>query len=155
MADNLLDGLRGLFYEHNIEIDEETVDVVAALEEELEEVVGEANKAITENIALTTELASLRAEKVFNESVEGLTVTQAERLRVLAEKINHDDLESYADDLATLKESFFKVGKKEMFTESAVAYEDDGEPLTEETVRPASPHATVNAYVAAIEARRK
>ena len=37
MAESLMTGLKGLFEEHNIEVDDETIDVVAGLEEEVQE----------------------------------------------------------------------------------------------------------------------
>ena len=154
MAESFMEGLKGLFYEHNVAIDETTIDVVGALEAELVEAVAVANQTINENISLNSQLAALQAEKVFTEVTEGLTVTQAERLRVLSEKISHDDLTVYADDLATLKESFFKSAGKKDIVES-VATEDEGGFITEDTVVATSPHATVNAYVAAINARKK
>lgn len=154
MAESFMEGLKGLFYEHNVAIDETTIDVVGALEAELDEAIATANQTINENIALNSQVTALQAEKVFVEVTEGLTVTQAERLRVLSEKISHDDLEVYAADLATLKESFFKAPGKKDIVES-VAAEDEGGFITEDTATPASPHATVNAYVAAINARRK
>lgn len=154
MAESLLNGLKGLFYEHNIEIDESTIDVVADLEEELAKVTAEANKTIDESVELRAEIASLKAEKVFAEVTEGLTVTQVERLRVLSEKLNHADADGYASDLQTLKESFFKTGSKKVLTET-VADEDEGEILSEDVKTPASPHASVNAYISAINARKK
>jgi len=157
MAESMLEGLKGLFYEHNIAIDEETIDVVGGLEEELAAAVAATNDKINENIALMSELAALKAEKVFAEVTEGLTVTQVERLRVLSEKINHDDLTTYAADLNTLKESFFKIGSTEKapLVES-VAAEEEGEIITEETapVR-ASVNPQISAYAAAFTARAK
>ena len=131
MAESFMEGLKELFYEHNVEIDEETVDVVAALEEELIEAREEANRAINEAIALAEEAASLKAEKVFNELSEGLTATQVERLRVLSEKLDHDDLDAFASDLSTLKESFFK--KAPVISE---AVEEEEEILVEDTSKP-------------------
>ena len=154
MAESFMEGLKGLFYEHNVAIDETTIDVVGSLEAELAEAIATANQTINENVALNSQLAALQAEKVFTEVTEGLTVTQAERLRVLSEKISHDDLTVYASDLKTLKESFFKSAGKKDIVES-VATEDEGGFITEDTVVATSPHATVNAYVAAINARKK
>jgi hypothetical protein len=108
MAESLMDGLKELFYEHNVSIDEATIDVVAELEEEVAAAKEAANRAINESIAVTEELRVLRAEKVFATMTEGLSQTQAERFRVLSEKLDRSDLSSYETDLATIKESFFK-----------------------------------------------
>ena len=145
MAESFMEGLKELFYEHNVEIDEETIDVVAELEEEIESLKGAANKAINENIKLDEEVQALRAARVFESMTEGLSQSQVERFRVLSEKLDHDNLDSYRDDLETIKESFFKKS-----TEATVVEDLDeaaGELIVEETT-PAkkSTDNTVNTY---------
>lgn len=152
MAESLMTGLKGLFQEHNIEIDEETVDVVAGLEEEVEELKNASNEQINENVELKKQIAALKAERVFDEVTEDLTITQRERLKVLSEKLDFSDAEEYKSDLATLKESFFKKETK-VVTEEV----EEEEIITEETVavkKPASDHYTINALVEALDARR-
>lgn len=153
MAESLMAGLKGLFEEHNIEINEDTVDVVRALEADLEEAKEEANEAINENVALSKQLAALKAERVFEEVAEGLTMTQVERLKVLSEKLDVSDIEEYSTDLQTLKESFFS--KKKAVVEDLS--EETEEPIiTEETSakKPVSDHYSINALVEALDARR-
>ena len=154
MAESFMEGLKELFYEHNVAIDDETIDVVSGLEEELETVKSEANRAINENIALAEEIQKLRADKVFGEIAEGLTTSQAERLRVLAEKLDVSDLEEYRSDLGTLKESFFKT--KSVIAET-VEDETSDDLIVEETSpkRVASPYDSVSAIVAALDAKAK
>jgi hypothetical protein len=153
MAESFMEGLKGLFYEHNVAIDDETIDIVAGLEEELEAVKAEANRAINENIELAEAVKVLEAGRVFSEISEGLTTSQAERLRVLSEKLDVSDIDAYASDLATLKESFFKT--KSVITES-VEDETSDDLLVEETKpRVASPYDSVSAIVAALDAKNK
>lgn len=152
MAESLMEGLKDLFESHNIQIDEDTVDVVAGLEADLEEAKETANEAINENVALNKQLAELKAERVFDELAEDLTLTQRERLKVLSEKLDVSDIEEYSTDLQTLKESFFS--KKKSLTEESS--DDTEEPiLTEETEvkKPVSDHYSINALVAALNAR--
>ena len=145
MAESFMEGLKELFYEHNVEIDEETIDVVAGLEEELAEMKETANKAINGTIALEEELQALRADRVFATMTEGLSQSQVERFRVLSEKLDHDDLESYQDDLKTIKESFFKKSSETTITEDLD--EAAGELIVEETVHvKKSTDDTVNIY---------
>lgn len=144
MAESLLNSLKTVFYEHNVSIDEETIDVVADLEEQIVDLQSKANRAINESIELAEEVKALRAQTVFNEIAEGLTTTQAERLRVLAEKLSFDDSDNYKQDLLTLKESFFKT--------KAVVKEEVEEMLTEDTApkKTISQYDSVNALAAAI-----
>lgn len=149
MAESLMAGLKGLFEEHNIEIDEDTVDVVAGLEEEIEELRKTANEAITENVTLSKQVSALEAEKVFEDMTEDLTITQRERLKVLSEKLDFENIEEYSSDLQTLKESFF--AKKKTVTEEVT----EEEIITEEPAvrKPVSDHFTVNALVEALNSR--
>lgn len=152
MAESLMAGLKGLFEEHNIQVDEETVDVVAGLEEEVEELKKTANLQINENVELQKQIAALKAERVFDEIAEDLTITQRERMKVLSEKLDTVNLDEYKSDLKTLKESFFKKDAKVVAEEAR-----EEEILTEESVvvkKPASDHFTVNALVEALNARR-
>jgi hypothetical protein len=150
MAESLMDGLKNLFSEHNINIDEETVDVVAGLEEQVQELTDQANQAINENIELVKEIASLKAEMVFEEVSEGLTVSQKERLKSLSEKLDFDDLKAYETDLNTLRESFFKTKKTQTINENV----EEDEIVTEEIVKkPVSQYSTVNAIVEALNNR--
>jgi hypothetical protein len=61
MAESLMDGLKELFYEHNVDIDDTTVDVVADLEEEIASLKEEVNKTINANIELSEMVNSLEA----------------------------------------------------------------------------------------------
>lgn len=150
MAESLMDGLKSLFEEHNIEVDDETVDVVAGLEEQAEELKNAANEAINESVALKAEIASLKAERVFEEMTEDLTITQRERLKVLSEKLDADNIDEYKTDLATLKESFF--AKAAPVVEEAV---EEEEIITEETApkAPVSDYSSINALVNALNSR--
>jgi len=145
MAESLMTGLKELFYEHNVAIDEETIDVVAELEEEVASAREAANSAINESIALNEELKTLRAEKVFATMTEGLSQSQVERFRVLSEKLDNSDLDSYKEDLTTIKESFFK--KKVEMTITEDLDEAAGELIIEEAAPvKKSGHAAVDAY---------
>lgn len=149
MAESLMDGLKGLFEEHNIDVNEDTVDVVKGLEEEVEALKSTANEKITENVELQKHLASLKAERVFEEMTEDLTITQRERLKVLSEKLDAENIDEYKADLETLKESFFKTPK--VVAEEVV----EEEILTEESEvkQPVSEHSSINAITAFLNSR--
>ena len=145
MAESLMDGLKGLFEEHNINVEEETLDVVAELEEEIETLKANANKAIVENVELKKARDVSTASAVFAEMTEGLTLVEQERFKVLSEKLAFDDVDSYKSDLETLKESFFKKAKplvEEAAEEEAIITEDT------EVKQPLSEHSTINALLA-------
>lgn len=151
MAESFMNGLKELFEEHNVEIDEETVDVVAELEGKLEESTAKTNKVIDQNIKLVEEINALKAERVFDDICEGLTTSQKERMKVLSEKLDNSDIDAFKNDLGTLKESFFK--SKPVITEDIT--EESDEVITEDTTakKRVSEYDSVNAIVAAINAR--
>lgn len=153
MAESFMEGLKNLFQEHNVQIDEETLDIVSGLEEEVDDLVNTANAAINENIALKEEIAQLQAEQVFTKLSEGLTATEAERLRILSEKLDISDLDSFASNLGTLKESFFKTNTTATFISEDL--DEETEILVEETApRKVSTYDSVNAIVAALNAKQ-
>lgn len=150
IAESLMAGLKGLFEEHNIDIDDETLDVVGGLEEEVEELKAEANKAIIENVELKKAIAEAKATEVFAEMTEGLTLVEQERFKVLSEKLSFDDADSYKSDLATLKESFFKKAKpvvEDVTEEEEIITEDT------EVKQPLSEHSSINALLNALNTK--
>jgi hypothetical protein len=153
MAESLMNGLKDLFSEHNIEVDEETLDIVTGLEEQVSALEEKANGLVNENIELNKEIASLQAGKVFEEMTESLTLTQRERLKVLSEKLDCDDLDVYKTNLQTIKESFFaEVAPAK--TDNVVVEED--EVVLEEQVskKPVSDYSSINALVEALNAKK-
>lgn len=145
MAESFMVGLKELFYEHNVNIDEDTIDVVAELEEEVAAAKEAANRAIIESISINEELQSLRAEREFANMTEGLSQSQTERFRVLSEKLNSSDIVSYKQDLATIKESFFK--KSNVATTVKDLDEAAGEFIAEEAAPvKKSGDASIDAY---------
>jgi hypothetical protein len=150
MAESLMEGLRELFNEHNIEIDESDLDVLSDLEEELDELKEQTNEIINENIQLKEELQEIKAEFIFAEIAEDLTVSQEEKFRILAEKLDVSDLDSYKNDLRTIKESFFKKKFVSERTDSGIS-----EMLLEEgTAKPqTSQYDIVNALAKAMPKR--
>ena len=153
MAESLMSGLKQLFSEHNIEVDEETLDVVSGLEEQVSALEEKSNDLVNENIELNKEIASLKAEKVFEEMTESLSLTQRERLKVLSEKLDCGDLDVYKSNLQTLKESFF-VDVAPAQKDNVVVEED--EIVLEEQVakKPVSDYSSINALVEALNARK-
>ena len=152
MAESLMNGLKDLFTEHNMEVEEETFDVVAGLEEKIAELEEGANGLVSENIELQRAISAMQAEKVFEEMTEGLSENQKERFRVLSEKLDVEDLEDYGNNLQVIKESFFSdktVAKTEIAEEEEIILEE------QEVQKPTSDYSSINALVEALNARKK
>lgn len=153
MAESLMSGLKNLFVEHNVAIDEESVDVVANLEGQVSDLEGKANDLVNENIELQREISSFKAGQKFDEISEGLSENQVERLKVLSEKLDIEDLNAYAENLQVIKESFFS---DKPIVESHDVQEENDEIILEEqeVTKPASDYTSINALVEAFNTKK-
>jgi len=124
IAENFMRGLRDLFTESYIDIPEEKVDFVDELAAKVEELEASINEEIEKNIDLKRELSEAKASIVLANVSEGLTESQAVKLASLAEGVEFDAEESYAEKLETIKENYF--GDSEMISEET---NFDDEPL--------------------------
>jgi len=154
VAESLMNGLKNLFNEHNVQVDEETLDIVSTLEERVQELEESSNELVIENIELQKLVSSIQAESIFEEMTEGLSENQKERFKILSEKLDVSDLEEYSDNLKVIKESFFGESKGPI--PSYVDSEEDEIILEEQEVRkPASDYTSINALVEAFNTRKK
>lgn len=153
MAESLMDGLKDLFSEHNIKVDEETYDIVSDLEEEMKSLEEKSNAVVNENIRLSKEVTDLKAGVIFEEMTSELNMSQRERLKTLSENLDSSDLDAYKENLKTIKESFFK--ETNVSIKEDVVDEED-EVITEDTEikTPVSEYSTVNALVEALNSRK-
>lgn len=107
ITEDFIAGLKNLFNEHYIEIPEDKVDVVEQLAMRVEELEGRLNDTINENIELKNSLDEMASEEVFNEISEGLTVSQVEKLKKLAEGVDFDNVDNFKKKLSIVKENYF------------------------------------------------
>ena len=153
MAESLMNGLKDLFQEHNVEVSEETFDVVASLESQVADLEEKGNAVVNENIELQRTISAMNAERVFDEMTEGLSENQKERFKVLSEKLDVDNLEEYGNNLQVIKESFFT--EKTTTSMNAQEVEEDEIILEEQEVtKPASDYTSINALVEALNTRK-
>ena len=129
IAETFMNSLKDLFTESYIEVPESKVDLVDELAGQVEELEAASNDAITKQMEMQEELETLKREKVIAEASEGLAATQVEKLKKLAEDVDFESEETFAEKVKTIKESYFT--KKT--TESADIEEaaDDGDTIVE------------------------
>lgn len=142
LAESLLGGLKNLIAEHNIEVSDEKLDLVAAASEKSEQLEDDLNEALKAKIELQSEIEELRKEKTVSLAREGLTVTQQDKLQSMAEGIEYDSLEDFAKKLDVIKETYF--ASKSVVTETV-----DEEPL-EEAEEKAALAPSMERYASAI-----
>ena len=107
MTESFLEGMKGLFEEHYVNIPEEKYDVLNSMVDKLDEMEGKLNEQIERNVALNRRLAESTADVIFADVTEGLADTQKEKLATLAENVEFESESDYREKLGTLKESYF------------------------------------------------
>ena len=106
IVEDFIDGLRNLFIEHYIDIPEDKVDIVEELTAKIEELEGTLNEQIKESVELTAELNEHKKFEAIYAACEGLTQTQVEKIKSLAESIEFTSDDEFAEKLETIKESY-------------------------------------------------
>jgi len=109
ITEEFLTGLHNLFVENYIEVPEDKVDVVEELAAKVAELEASLNEEINTNVSLTQELNEQKKIEAIYTACEGLTQTQVEKLKGLAESIEFTTENEFVSKVETLKESYFKV----------------------------------------------
>jgi hypothetical protein len=112
IVEDFISGLRNLFVEHYIDIPEEKVDVVEELTTRVEELENALNEQILSTVELNNELNEHKKIEAVYEACEGLTQTQVEKMKALAEGVEYSTEEEFIEKLNVIRESYFKVSVK-------------------------------------------
>jgi hypothetical protein len=112
IVEDFITGLKGLFEEHYIDIPTEKVDVVEELTAKVEELEEAYNQQVQSAIEMKKELNEHKKFEAIYAACEGLTQTQVEKLKSLAEGVEFTTDEEFGTKLTTLKESYFKAEVK-------------------------------------------
>ena len=133
VAESLLTSIKGLVIEHNMEIDDEQIDVVADLEAKLEESTSKYNDIVEQMIEVREAKEKADIAIAFKTVSEDLTDTQVEKLRVLSEGVSYESIDEYSTKVEAIKANYF--------IESAPVVEDESDLLQEEVAEEAKPAA--------------
>jgi hypothetical protein len=126
IAHDFMEGLKGLFAEHYIDVPDDKVDVAEELATKSEELEDSLNEQIEKNAQLRKELEAFKKQDTFAEVAEDLSATQAEKFASLAEGIDFTSEEAYKKKLQMVKENYFPASITEDVSE---VVSDDEEPL--------------------------
>ena len=114
ITEEFMGGLKDLFTEHYIEVPEEKVDIVENLFDKVEDLEGQLNQSVQENIKVKNELNEYRKDKILEEVCEDLADTQSEKMKTLAEGVSYeDDSENFEEKVKTIKENYFPNQQKQ------------------------------------------
>jgi hypothetical protein len=110
--EDFIQGLKNLFAENYIDVPAEKVDVIEAQAEEIAELQDKVNETLNANAELTKKLSESTKQSILTSACDGLTATQAEKLKTLAEGVEFTTDGEYAKKLKTIRESYFNSSGK-------------------------------------------
>jgi hypothetical protein len=128
LTEDFISGLRNLFAEHYIDVPSEKVDLVEELATKVEELESKLNEEIDRGVHYKKALVESRKQELTREVCSGLTETQVEKIKALAESVEFSTEEEYQEKLETIRENYFPSGMKKADVEQLhEQVEDDAE----------------------------
>ena len=112
ITEEFISGLRNLFAEHYIDVPAEKVDLVGELAGKVEELEASLNEEIERGIQTKKALVEARKNEITHVVCEGLTATQVEKIKSLAESVEFSTEDEYKEKLETIRENYFPSGTK-------------------------------------------
>jgi hypothetical protein len=112
MTEEFIAGLRNLFAEHYIDVPADKVDLVEELATKVEELENKLNEEIEHGVSIKKSLIESLKVEVTREVCEGLTATQVEKIKSLAESVEFSTEDEYKEKLETIRENYFPSGVK-------------------------------------------
>jgi hypothetical protein len=148
LAEDFISGLHKLFAENYINVPEDKVELVDELATKVEQLESKLNEEIEKSIGYKKSLIEATKQEVTRSVCEGLTETQVEKIKSLAESVEFSTEEEYQNKLETIRENYFPSGVKKADEEQLheqVSAEDAGE-----TKKPVSADPYVSSVANAI-----
>ena len=112
LTEDFIAGLRNLFAEHYIDVPTEKVDLVDELAGKVEELEGKLNEEIERGVGFAKALVESRKNEITREVCDGLTTTQIEKIKSLAESVEFSTEDEYKNKIETIRENYFPSGVK-------------------------------------------
>jgi hypothetical protein len=126
ITEDFIVSLKKVFEEHYIDVPEDKYDVMAEQQDKITELETKLNEQIEKNAETAKIVNEAKKAVKIEESAKDLTDTQKEKFMSLVEGVAFSDEDSFAQELETLKESYFpKVAKP--IEEDEVAVEEVAE----------------------------
>jgi len=116
IAEDFITGLKGLFKEHYIDVPEEKYNVLDDLTSQVKELESKLNEQIEKNVVLAKDTNELQRASLVVSVSEDLADTEKEKFASMAENVEFDSAEKFAEKLETIKESYFPKTKIEEAT---------------------------------------
>ena len=122
IAEEFIEGLRGLFLQHNIEVPQGKTDLLDEMAEKVEALTASLNEEINKGLELKNTIAELERKELVGSMTEGLVDTDKERFLKLAEGVGFENNNEFRSKLEVIRESYFGGSGKTVLNENV---EDD------------------------------
>ena len=107
-AEKFIAGMKSLLETYNINVDDNTNNMVKIAEAKIAKLESELTETINESIGLAKQVEELQKAGIFAEISAGLTESQKERLAELSAEIPFSAEDKYRKKLSVIKSSYFK-----------------------------------------------
>jgi hypothetical protein len=131
LTEDFISGLRTLFAEHYIDIPEDKVSVVEELTTKTADLEDKLNEEIEKNVELNKLVNEFAKAEIVAEITEGLTDTQVEKIKELAEGVEFIGVDEFQTAIKTLKENYFPT-KEPVKSDIEKTDEKSGQVISEE-----------------------
>lgn len=135
LTEDFITGLRQLFAENYIDIPEDKISVVEELGSKVAELETKLNEEISRNVYLNKTLGESKQHEVLLNACDGLTDTQAEKLKTLSEGVEFTSESEFTKKIKTLRENYFPIQSRSegnlALDKAEVESSPDGRVLTE------------------------
>ena len=144
--------IKNAFEESYIEIPEEKFDILGAMQEQVEQLEAKLDETLAHNVELSKVVNEQARVTAIAEASAGLTDTDAEKFKGLAEELSFDTAETFSKKLQTIRENYFtNKASTATIVESIVT---DSPVLTEEAPVAKQIDATMSQYLRVLNSKK-
>jgi hypothetical protein len=129
--ESFVTSMKNVFVEHNINMPDDEFDVVESLQSKTEALEMTLDEQVAQNIELTKTIKQYAKQTSIMEATAGMTDIDAEKFSLLAEEINFDDEDSFANKLNVIRENYIKPAAKAAKTLNEDVTQGSNEPVQE------------------------
>lgn len=143
LTESFLQGMRTLFAEHYVEIPTSKIQVVEQLQAQVAQLNTQLNASLKKIHEATVRADRMECDQVLGIVSEGLTRTDADKLRSLVDGMKYEDRADFETKVRVIRESYFGVNGN--------APTKIGSPVSGTPVKPASSSKVMASYVKALD----
>lgn len=136
IVESFINGMKGLFEEHYIDVPAEKYDVLGEMEQTIGSLEAKLDEQVAANVALTKQIAESTRSQIVAEAAEGLSDVEAEKFEALAEELTFESADTFSTKVKTIRESYFTKQTTEV---KSVVTDTPVETLTEEVTKKIDP----------------